>query len=89
MDGGVQISSVFLDRGYIFEPIISALLKVRRGDMAKLMDILATARNYSATFNPQAPWRLGAVSSNSNNTGSVKAGKPFCIEGAQCALGAT
>lgn len=46
-EGGIQTTSILLlHRGYSYEPIIGAVLKARRGDASKPVDISATVSNY-------------------------------------------
>lgn len=81
-EGGVQMSSIMLDRGYKYEATIAEIMKARAVDVAKHVDIVGTVRKNSCQFIP----RQLSVSNASNEDDQVRSGKPFCVEGAQGAL---
>lgn len=49
-ENGVHLSSILLDRGFSYEPVISAVLVRRRAEFSKPMDIVATVKNYTQSL---------------------------------------
>lgn len=88
---GVHFAFRMLDRGYSYEAIKGAIMKARRGEVAKPVHVVGTVRNPSGQFSHRGPWKIGTASSISNEGNiddKVISGKPFFVEGAECALGA-
>ena len=88
-ENGGQIGQFMLDRGYSFESIISECIKSRKRDFCRPVDVIATVRNVHPRFNPRGPWKLSSTGSiTAKDSDDTKFGRPFCLDGAQCALGA-
>lgn len=88
-DNGGKISKFILDRGYCFKPIILACFKSRNCDLGKLVDLISTVTKYNVRFNSRGPWKLSSSclsTSNSQMNDVERYGRPFCSDGAQCAL---
>lgn len=86
-----NIRQLMLDRDYSLESMISECIKSRKSDFSRPVDVIATVRNSYRRFNPRGPWKFSTDSfttaSNSDES-NICFGRPFCLDGEQCALGA-